>query len=397
MTRAAAGQVIARKRKKGTVFAIRFRAHGERHFVTLGTSLDGWTRARAEAELQNTIADVRRGIWRPPVAETPVELAQDWTFHEWATKCLADRRPRLKARSIESWEWALSNHLLPHFAAMPLSEITKLHVHDYVTAKVRERELHLVPRPLSNSSINRTVARLADVLEDALEFDLIASNPAKSRRLRLPAEPVKRRWLQIHHVGPMIVVAGDDGALVATLLLAGLRIGEALVLEWRDINLTDGSLVVRASKTAAGVRTIDLTPMLKRELAEHKLRSRYSAPHDPVFATASGTVDNRSNVLKRAVRRSAIRVNVLMEQLELAPMPTDLTNHDLRRVFSSLLDEVNAPRAYKDQQMGHKGEGLAAAYDRPFKRERDIGIQIDALVSAANPLTGSERRDRDAS
>ena len=125
------------------------------------------------------------------VEESP-QPAQDWTFHEWASKCLADRRPRLKPRAIESWEWALSNHLLPHFAPMRLTDITKLDVYDYVTAKVRERELHLVQRPLSNSSINRTVARLADLLEDAVEFDLIATNPAKGRRLRLPSDPAGR-------------------------------------------------------------------------------------------------------------------------------------------------------------------------------------------------------------
>ncbi len=196
---------------------------------------------------------------------------------------------------------------------------------------------------------------------------------------------------------PMINAGAEDRALVATLLLAGLRIGEALAVEWRDVDLTRGSMVVRASKTPAGVRTVDLTPMLRRELAEHKLRSHYSTPQDPVFATAAGTNDNRSNVLRRVVRSSAARVNMLMEQSDLALMPADVTNHDLRRVFSSLLDEANAPRAYKDQQMGHKPEGLAAAYDRPFKRERDIGQRIDALVITADPRNRSDQRDRNAS
>lgn len=397
MARAATGQIVERKRKAGTTFAIRFRAYGKREFITLGTTADGWTHARAETELMNVLADVRRGLWRPPTVEPTPEPPQDWTFHEWASKCLADRRPRLRPRAIESWEWALSNHLLPAFGPMFITEITKIVVHEYVTTKVRERELDLVARPLSNSSINRTVARLADLLEDAVEFDLITTNPAKSKRLKLPAESPKRRWLQIYHVMPMIDAARQDRALIATLLLAGLRIGEALAVEWGDVDLNDGSLLIRVSKTPAGVRMIDLTPMLKRELAQHKLRSRYSAPGDPVFATETGTVDNRGNVLKRAVRRSALRVNVLMAQSELAPMPEDVTIHDLRRVFSSLLDEVNAPRAYKDQQMGHRPDGLASAYDRPFKRERDIGKRIDELLITSNPFTNTDHRDRHAS
>ena len=37
MARAATGQIVERKRKAGTTFAIRFRAYGKREFITLGT------------------------------------------------------------------------------------------------------------------------------------------------------------------------------------------------------------------------------------------------------------------------------------------------------------------------------------------------------------------------
>ena len=60
MPRAATGGVLERRRKGGTTFVLRFRAYGQRQFVTVGCSADGWTRARAELELQNVLADVRR-------------------------------------------------------------------------------------------------------------------------------------------------------------------------------------------------------------------------------------------------------------------------------------------------------------------------------------------------
>jgi len=69
------------------------------------------------------------------------------------------------------------------------------------------------------------------------------------------------------------------------------------------------------------------------------------------------------------------------------PIPrltTPTSRHDLtHRRTDSLLDEVNATRAYKDQQMGHKPPGLADAYDRAFKRRRDVGERIDPLVQSA--------------
>jgi len=52
--------------------ALRFRAYGERRFLTLGGAAEGWDRARAEVELQNVLADVRRGIWQPPRQEPAI-------------------------------------------------------------------------------------------------------------------------------------------------------------------------------------------------------------------------------------------------------------------------------------------------------------------------------------
>jgi hypothetical protein len=60
------GQVLERRWKHGRGYALRFRAFGERQYLTLGLASDGWTRKRAETELGNVLADVRRGTWIAP-------------------------------------------------------------------------------------------------------------------------------------------------------------------------------------------------------------------------------------------------------------------------------------------------------------------------------------------
>ena len=65
MARAATGQVVERKGKRGITFAARIRAYGERPYVPLGYSWEGYTRREAETELENILADVRRGILAP--------------------------------------------------------------------------------------------------------------------------------------------------------------------------------------------------------------------------------------------------------------------------------------------------------------------------------------------
>ena len=56
MARPAQGQVVIRERKSGRSYALRFHAYGQRQFVTLGSSADGWTQARAEEEMRNADA-----------------------------------------------------------------------------------------------------------------------------------------------------------------------------------------------------------------------------------------------------------------------------------------------------------------------------------------------------
>ncbi len=74
----AKGQVLERCWKQGRGYALRFHAYGERQYLTLGMQNEGWTRRRAETELANILADVRRGTWIPPQRGRRVGAREDW-------------------------------------------------------------------------------------------------------------------------------------------------------------------------------------------------------------------------------------------------------------------------------------------------------------------------------
>src|SRR5215218_9931928 len=102
--RPATGQVIERKRGRDTTFALRFRAYGTRHYETLGKRSEGLTRKRAEQELANVLADVRRGIWRPPEPDPePEPPREEPTFHQFASEYVDGRRgDGLSQRTLDS-------------------------------------------------------------------------------------------------------------------------------------------------------------------------------------------------------------------------------------------------------------------------------------------------------
>jgi integrase len=382
MSRPATGQVIERRGKRGRTFALRFRAYGRRRYLTLGTRDEGWTPAKAELELENVLADVRRGIWRAPesvVAATEPEPEQ--TFHEFASRWLAAREKEgLRPRTIEDYRWALTHHLLPFFASYRLSEITKRDVDDYKTLKASEGRL-------AANQINKTLTRLSQILALAEEYELISGNPAAGKRRRLPRTKPRRGWVRPEQLMPLLEAAdgllgGRGRPLLATMAGAGgLRVSEVLAIERRHVNLARGTLELEQAKTDAGIRTIDLTPALRDELAFWLDRSPFKAPNDRVFPTLNGKPDNRHNVNKRLLAKAIEKANTRLAELGIEPIG-HVTPHGLRRTFASLRHAAGDDVAYTSAQLGHESPSftLTVYVQETKRRER---------------LTTAERREYD--
>jgi len=108
----------------------------------------------------------------------------------------------LAAKSREDLEWRLAGHLLPAFASRRVDEISIRDVDGYRVGKVREGEL-------APSSINKTIATLASILEVAVEYEIIGRNPAHGRRRRLRSSTPKRSWLdRADHIAALLDGAG---------------------------------------------------------------------------------------------------------------------------------------------------------------------------------------------
>jgi integrase len=385
MARPASGQIVERSDARGTTFALRFRAYGQRRYVTLGSSKEGWNRARADTELQNTLADVRRGIWRAPQPE-PIHPEPPPTFHVFASRWVEQRELEgLKPRSIEALKWALSGHLLGFFGSFLVSEITVERVGAYRESKLAEREQKLVPRPLSNRSINATLQVLGQVLDAAIDDGHLDTNPARGPRRRLKGGKPKRTWLEPHEAQAVLDAAGKHRALLATMILGGLRVGELTGLRWRHVDLAGSKLRVAESKTDAGLRVVDLSPMALDELKLHRANSAYPEPEDLVFCTSRGTPLNRNNIRTRVLGKAVAKASDALEKTGMPRIQDGVTNHSLRRTFASLLYEAGASPAYVMSQMGHTSSALALeVYAKKMQRERDTGRRMDALIRGAD-------------
>ena len=253
MPRPATGQILERKSKDGRVLrTLRFRAGGKRHTVPLGVV----SRAEAERELGFVMADVARGVWRPPPrADVPVESAIP-TFHEFAETWWTLHEREWRSKTVADYRWKLECHLLPTFGHRRLDELGVADVEQYAASKLAE------DRPLSARSINATITLLAQILEAASDRDLLGRNPARGRGRKIRERPPIRTYLEtagqiaalLNAAHELDEEAREDRkhvqrrAILATLTFAGLRIGELCSLRWSDFDLSAGWLTVGEAK-----------------------------------------------------------------------------------------------------------------------------------------------------
>ena len=394
--RRATGSVVERRRRTGVVFGLRFTLpDGTRRYVTLGQAEEGWTRQRAAAELRHTMSDVERGIWTPPKPAPVPEVDPDPGFHAFASEWFDAGKAEWREKTRLDYEWQLTHHLLPFFRNHRLSHITIAEVDRYRTTKAKQGTI-------SATSINKTIARLAQILEVAVEYDLLKRNPARGKRRRLKASKPAPVWLDSAEQIEALLSAAHDldmhaelhgghdqkgglvyrRALLATLTFAGLRIGELLELRWKDVDLAAGRITVRMGKTSAATRRIDLLPALRDELTAHKMIAPSIDPDRFVFVTAAGTQLKQGNVRRRVLDKAIERANEKLTAAGDVPLPEGLTPHKLRHTFASILVALGVDAGAVMDQLGHADPGFTLrVYRHAMRRDDEAKQGLRALVS----------------
>jgi integrase len=421
MGRKKGGTVLERATKRGRVFALRFLAYGNREYLTLGEEHDGWTREKAEEELANILADVRRGIWTPPEPDKTLESATrepgadgdvstaELTFYAFSQKRLDRRKLEVSKRMWEYEEWALRVHLWPYFGPWPLSHFKPEAVDDYRIFKLEEGaqrraaidrrrpmrdDSGRVLRPLAASSINKTIDVLGSYLSVAVDYDKAVSNAAEGRRRRLKVDA--KRPVHLDAVGQIMALldAAADldassrwfcthrHAIVATLLLAGPRAEELGYLLWRDVDLVNRRLYVGRSKTDAGLREIPMLPLLHRILAAHKARCPEAGPDDYAFATSTGTRRDKDNVRNRMLAPALKPADELLLDRGEVPLPKGVTPHKLRHTFASILVSCGEDPTSVMAQLGHTDPRFTLKiYAHMMRRSPEERARLKAYVN----------------
>ena len=427
------GQVLKPNGQRRS-FSLRFRAYGKRWVIKLGRPEDGWTTEMAERELAVVLRDVDLGTWRPPQPDAAPVKEVDPSFHEFASDWYATKELEVEPNTANHYRNDLTNHLLPFFKKHHLSHITVAEVDRYRQHKVREaaeitaaaesgkpmmvsyvdrlgRSYRRRARPLSARSINMHIDLLAQILAVAVDHGHLPSNPAVG----------KRRRMKVSRPRPVHL---DSAEQIAILLEAArparsrrsrdrrhrppwphVEPAPPELHDWparsarhaaprRRTSVGDRSDAVarrrprqRAVRGRPGqdrrghMREVDMLPLLREILTEHKAASERTRPNDPVFVTATGRARSRHNLRQDVVDASVAHAHRLADERGVQPLPLGITPHKLRHTFASILVAIGKDPTYVMQQLGHTDPAFTLrVYAHAMRRSEEEREQLKALV-----------------
>jgi integrase len=444
-------------------YTARVHAYGRREHVTFGTSRHGWNHVRAELELERILQQIDRGVWVPPRLEPPEDRAvttlsqlgvrTDETFEVFARRWWRSKRLQLEASTAHDYEWRL-DYLRRFFGRHRLREID-VELVDRFRDELRERANTIRAaaargrsltetftdrrgrtytrrrQPLSNTSINAMIKLLGQILQLAVDYELVVRNPVRVGergqrylpRLRsvrsflevdefqallaaareLDTEPggeIARRVLELrgrgltiteiarkldrttqtvcyHLARPESARHGPRTAIVAALGLAGLRISELRGLRAWQVDVARGRFKLTDAKTEKGIREVEMTLYLRELLAEYTAaivaRGASIGANDPFLGGARGRTCSDKTIRLQLVR-SIERANANRTGAGLAELPK-ITPHSLRRTWATFAALVGRDQNWIADQIGHTSASFTFSVYEQVHRRRYVDEQ----------------------
>jgi integrase len=262
------------------------------------------------------------------------------TLDEYLSGWLDGHAPTVRASTLRSYRTHVERHISPLLGGM-------------VVAKIRPSDVRrLIADRLAAGKSPATVGRIVTTLHVALqrlvdEDRALPDNPADVRLPRVDRPPVA----VLTSEGAERVQAALEGhwlePLIRLLLGSGVRLGEALALDWRDVNLTAGYIAVRVSKTK--VRAVPISDDAIAALTELRAKRTLVDDRLPVFVAP-----------RTGKRLGGWSVSHAFPKILVAAGLPRMRVHDLRHGTASLMLAAGTPMRVISEQLGHANPAITA-------------------------------------
>jgi len=299
----------------------------------------------AQAYLNQVLRDRDLGVFTEPSRKTLNEFLDEWLS--------VVKKPHVRQVTYDDYVNLLARYVREPLGERRLSQITAMEIQ-----KVYAR---LTERGLSARTVRYTHSVLRGALEQAVRWQFLPRNPAQyvdlprqeRREMKAFSSEQATRFLEASQNDPSFY------ALFLVALTTGMRPGEYLALQWKDISSDMGTLsVCRAltrdrqfeePKTKRSRRAIHLLPTVTQALRAYRLQqTKWRLSQGPayknmdlIFASAAGEPLNEREVVRH-----------FKAVLKTAGLP-DIRLYDLRHTCASLLLAAGENPKVVSERLGH--------------------------------------------
>jgi integrase len=316
------------------------------------------TRKDAERELSRLLHAMDTGAYVEPGRASLGEYLGKW---------LGAVRPSVAAKTFERYAEIVRCHLLPSLGAVPLAKLSPLHMQTYY-AEALEAGRRDGRGGLSAQTVLHHHRVLRAALGQAVKWQLVVRNVAESVE---PPRPERREIEALDEADTRRLLDALQGTpfWMPTALAAstGMRRGEVLALQWGDVDLSDGTVMVRRSleetqaglavkapKTARGRRRLTLPSLIIEILRQHRVEQKRQRlalgetyqNHDLVCARPDGLPwkpDEFTRQFARSVQRAGL---------------PPVTFHQLRHSHASQLLKQGTSVTAVSARLGHASPAI---------------------------------------
>lgn len=302
----------------------------------------------AEDYLDRHSTDIRDGTYREIQKATFGEYAAHWK----ETHAIQEN---VKPSTLNSYLSIFEKHITPEFQGFAMQAIS--------SAEINTFKAKLQKQGLAKKTVRNILNLLNRFFGDAVKDSRLRHSPMEGVDKPEISRKKKGRALRPAEFQGLLAAAGDGATRLITMtaVLTGMRRGELFGLRWEDIDWQHDVIHVRQAlywrygkhvrpaegdlftfitpKSDAGIREIDLSPELKKEL-----RQRYlcSSKVGLVFSTPEGRPLDPNGFAKKQFANAVKGAGLGAVRF-----------HDLRHTFGSLKLEQGENIYYVQRQMGH--------------------------------------------
>lgn len=344
-----AGQIVARGEGKWLVrvYIGRNETTGERKY--LNKTVRG-TKKDAQKFLNSKLREIDLGVLVEPSTESVDAYLDKWL--------VSAAKPKLRERTFNDYQALMKRYVRGRLGNIKLANLRPLDIQALYSK--------MLEKGLSARVVRYTHAVLSSALKQAVQWGMITRNPAQL--VQLPKQTRKEMSaLSSDEVSRFLLACKDDrySALFAFAITTGLRPEEYFALQWKDIDLKHGSVMVRRAlvrptgggwkfeepKTARSRRSLPIPATMAKQLIEHRRlqlqeRMRLGSEYhnqDFVFATEMGEPLMLQNLAVRHFKPA----------LERATLPSSIRLYDLRHTCATLLLMAGINPKVVSERLGH--------------------------------------------